>query len=86
MNPLLSEQEKAARQGARERAVEMVGPIASAVDASGECPAEVVDTIVAAMLANDDVAPALLLALTVEETARVSASVGAAVGSACGGR
>jgi len=81
VNPLLSEQEKAARQAVRERVLETVAPVAGAVDASGECPAEVVAAIVAGMLANDEVAPALLLALTVEETARLSASVGAAVGS-----
>ncbi len=82
MNPLLSEQEKAARERARERALELVAPVAGAVDESGECPVEIVDALVSEMLANDEVAPALLLALTVEETARISASVGAAVGNA----
>jgi len=81
VNPLLSEQEKAARERARERALELVAPVAGAVDDSGECPAAVVDEIVSEMLANNEVAPALLLAMTVEETARVSASVGAAVGN-----
>ena len=80
MNPLLSEQEKAARQAARDRALELVAT--DAVDASGECPAEAVDLMVAALLDNDEVAPALLLALMVEETARVSAAVGAALGNA----
>jgi len=83
VNPLLSEQEKAARERARERALELVAPVAAAVDESGECPAEIVDELVAEMLADDEVTPALLLALTVEETARVNASVGAAVGN-CG--
>jgi alkylation response protein AidB-like acyl-CoA dehydrogenase len=81
VNPLLSEQEKAARERARERALALVAPLAGAVDESGECPAEVVDALVSEMLANDDVAPALLLAITVEETARVCAAVGAAVGN-----
>ncbi len=82
MNPLLSEQEKAARDQARQRALELVAPVAGSVDAAGECPAEVVDTLVSELSAADEVAPALLLALTVEETARVSAAVGAAVGNA----